>query len=175
MRLSIRICLALLLSYVALPHPAGPQNRIEREREKAVARQQFSKNFRELQVTSQQLLQEHVAGQLKPPELAKKAKAIHRSAKTLRVLMALGQLAEEPHAIDEELSGAQEFDQSIKRLAKMIYDFAHSPIHQNSKVFNTVEAAKTQKDLLTIISLAKVIETQARKYSKAPGTEAGKA
>jgi len=176
MRLSIRICLALLLSCAtpARAQSAGPQSRAEREREKAVARQQFSKYFRELQVTSQQLLQDHVAGQLKPPELAKKAKAINKSAKTLRTLMALGQLAEEPYAIDEELNSAQDFDQSIKRLAKMIYDFAHSPVHQNSKVFNTVEAAKTQKDLLTIISLAKVIETQARKYTKLPSSEADK-
>lgn len=176
MRLSIRICLALLLSgaALALARPARSQNRAEREREKAVARQQFSKNFRDLQVTSQQLLQEHIEGQLKPPELAKKTKAIHRAAKTLRALMALGQLAEEPHAIDEELSNAHEFDQSIKRLAKMIYDFAHNPIHQNSKVFNTVEAAKTQKDLLTIISLSKVIEAQARKYTRLPEAEADK-
>jgi hypothetical protein len=176
MWLSLRSCLALLLSCAALAFPSAAvrQNRVEREWEKVVARQQFSKNFRDLQVTSQQLLQEHVSGQLKPPDLSKKAKAIHRSAKTLRTLMALGQLAEEPHAIDEELSNAYEFDQSIKRLAKMVYDFAHNPIHQNSKVFNTVEAAKTQKNLLTIISLAKVIETQARKYTRLPETEADK-
>ena len=176
MRLSIRICLALVLSCtaLALSKPARPQNRAEREREKVVARQQFSKNFHDLQVTSQELLQEHVAGRLTPSELSKKAKAIYKSAKTLRLLMALGELAQEPHAIDEKLSGASAFDQAIKRLAKMIYDFAHSPVHQNSKVFNTIEVTKTQKDLLTIISLAKVLETQARKYARLSEIEADK-
>jgi hypothetical protein len=176
MRLSIRICLALVLSGAALslPKPAQSQNRIEREREKASARQQFSKNFHDLQVASQELLQEHVAGRLTRTELSKKARAIFKSAKTLRTLMALGNLAQEPHALDEELSGTLEFDQSIKHLAKMIYDFAHNPVHQNSKVFNTIEATKAQKDLLTIISLAKLIETQARKYIKLPETEAYK-
>lgn len=173
MRLSIRwwsvsvLCCASL----AFAHPLSPQNRAEREREKAVVRQQFSKNFHDLQVASQELLQEHVAGHLTPPNLLKKAKSIYRSAKTLRTLMALGELAQEPHAIDKELTDAHEFDQSIKRLAKMIYDFSHSPVHQNSKVFNTVEATKTQKDLLTIISLSKVIETHARKYTKLSETE----
>jgi len=176
MRLSIRICLALVLLCAALvlAKPARPQNRAEREREKVVARQQFSKNFHDLQVTSQELLREHVAGQLTSPELSKKAKTIYKSAKALRTLMALGELAQEPHAINEKLSGTLEFDQSIKRLAKMIYDFAHSPVHQNSKVFNTVEVTKTQKDLLTIISLAKVIETNARKYIRSSEIEADK-
>ena len=174
MRLSIRICLALVLSCTALAFakPARSQNRAEKEREKIVARQQFSKNFHDLQVISQELLRRHVAGQLTSSELSKKAKVIHKSAKTLRTLMALGELAQEPHAIDENLSGTSAFDQSIKRLAKMIYDFAHSPVHQNSKVFNTVEVTKTQKDLLTIISLAKIIETQARKYTRSSEIEA---
>src|SRR5262249_4976589 len=126
------------------------------------------------QVTSQELLKEHIEGRLTPTELSKKAKAISRSAKTIRTLMALGELAQEPYTINERLNDTLAFDQSIKRLAKMIYDFAHSPVHQNSKVFNTVEVTKTQKDLLTIISLAKIIETQARKYTKLPEIEADK-
>src|ERR1051325_855503 len=145
---SLLLLSALLLSSGSLAF----QNSTEREREKANARQQFSQNFHDLQVQGQQLLREHEAGQLTPTHLLKKAKSINKSAKALRTLMALGDLAQEPEEVGKDLSTALAFDQSIKRLSKLIYDFAHSPHHQNNKVFDTVEAAKVQRDLLIIIS-----------------------
>lgn len=136
-----------------------------KEREKAILRQQFTKSFRDLQITSQQLLKSHQTRQLTTAQLSKAAKTINRAAKNLRTLMALGELANEPDAINEQLQTASAFDQAIRQLAQIIYDFAHSPHHKNTKVFDTVEAAKLQKDLLTIIALSKVLEAQANRYS----------
>jgi hypothetical protein len=162
-RFSLKLLAAFWLCY-ALIAPAQQKNH---DAEKMLARQQFSKNFRDLQVLSQALLREHESGQLTASRLGKEAKSIQKCAKTLRTLMALGELAKTPDEVDKQLDSAQEFDQSIRRLAKMIKDFAHNPIHQNSKVFHTVEATKAQTDLLTIITLAKVIESQAKNYQAA--------
>ena len=75
--------------------------------------------------------------------------------------MALGNLAV-PLKIDKEINTPRQFDQSIRRIAKLIYDFAHNPIHQNSKVFNTDQAQQAQTDLLAIIDLSKAIENKAK-------------
>ncbi len=155
------------------PHSVG-QVRVDAQREKAVIRQQFTKSFHDLQVVSQELLREHDAGQLTTAQLSKQAKSINKSAKSLRTLMALGELAQEPYPVEKVLAKADEFDKSIRRLAKMIFDFSHSPHHQNNKVFDTTEATKVQKDLLTIIALSKVIEANAKNYARISVSEAGK-
>lgn len=133
-------------------------------RAKAAARQQFTKSFSELQESSQALLREHEAGQLKPGTLAKRLKTIQKCAKTLRLLLQLG----EPEPLTE-VNGSprtpQAFDQSIRRLAAIISSFAHNPIHQNNKLFNTGDAARARTDLEKIITLSKTIESQARKYT----------
>lgn len=152
-------------------NPQAPsQKSVERERERAYARQQFTTNFRDLQLLSQGLLREHDARRLTVQRLAKDAKAINKCAKNLRTLMALGALAQAAE-VNKEIDAPQEYDQSIRRLAKLIYDFAHSPHHQNSKVFDAAEAARVQTKLLTIINLSKAIENKAKGYTF--GTIAG--
>ncbi|MFN0107436.1 MAG: hypothetical protein ACKVZH_01175 [Blastocatellia bacterium] len=141
----------------------------QKERDRAYARQQFSKNFHDLQITSQSLLKEHEEKRLTPDVLAKNLRTINKSAKALRTLAALGNLAL-PQKIDKGISTAQQFDQSIRRLAKLVYDFAHNPIHQNSKVFNTDQAQQAQTDLLAIIDLSKAIENNAKNYQAIPDT-----
>ncbi|MDX2044001.1 MAG: hypothetical protein SF097_22495 [Acidobacteriota bacterium] len=136
----------------------------ERERDKAYVRQQFNKTFSELQVTGQKMLKDHELKKLTSSRLANDAKTINKSAKTLRLLTALGDLAVPPK-INKEINTPKEFDQAIRRLAKHIWDFAHNPIHQNSKVFNTDQAEKAQTDLLAIIDLSKAIENKAKNYT----------
>jgi hypothetical protein len=143
---------------------APSQKSVERERERAYARQQFTNNFRDLQLLSQGLLREHDARRLTAQRLAKDAKAINKCAKNLRTLMALGALAQAAE-VDKQIDAPEEYDQSIRRLAKLIYDFAHSPHHQNSKVFDAAEAARVQTKLLTIINLSKAIESKAKGYT----------
>jgi hypothetical protein len=92
-------------------------------------------------------------------------KTINKNAKTLRALIALGSLATEPEEFEKNIANQTRFDQSIRKLHQLIYDFAHSPVHQNSKVFNTKDATKTQIQLLTIIELSKALESQAREYT----------
>lgn len=149
---------------------APSQKSFERERERAYARQQFTSNFRDLQLLSQGLLREHDARRLTAQRLAKDTKAINKCAKNLRTLMALGTLAQAAE-VNKEIAAPQQYDQSIRQLAKLIYDFAHSPHHQNSKVFDAAEAARVQTKLLTIINLSKVIENKAKGYTF--GTIAG--
>jgi hypothetical protein len=165
---------SLLSHGLACGEPVVGQVRAEAQREKAVIRQQFSKSFHDLQVISQQMLREHDAGQLTTNHLSKQSKSINKSARTLRTLMALGELAQEPHPLEKDLTTANAFDKSIRRLAKMIYDFSHSPHHKNSKVFDTIEATKVQKELLTIIALSKFLEVNAKNYPKIPVSELGK-
>lgn len=168
------LLVSLFTQVLVCAEPVIGQVRIDPQREKAAIRQQFSKNFHDLQIVSQQMLRDHNAGQLTTAQLSKQAKSINKSAKTLRALMALGELAQEPHPVDKNLSDANDFDKSIRRLAKMIFDFSHSPHHQNSKVFDTSEATKVQKDLLTIIALSKILEANAKNYLRFPVTEPGK-
>jgi len=143
---------------------------LERERDKAYLRQQFNKNFSLLQVTGQKLLKEHDHRKLTPNRLTNDVKIINKCAKTLQTLVALGNLAEPPK-INREIETPEEFDQAIRRLAKHIWDFAHNPIHQNSKVFNTNHAEKAQIDLLSIIDLSKTIENKAKQYKTLPSQQ----
>ena len=137
---------------------------MERERDKAYVRQQFNKNFSLLQVTGQKLLKEHDNHKLTSTRLDNDSKTIHKSAKTLQTLVALGNLAEPPK-INKDIVTQEEFDQAIRDLAQHIWNFAHNPIHQNSKVFNTNQAEKAQTDLLSINDLSKALETNAKSYT----------
>jgi hypothetical protein len=138
----------------------------QREREKAAARQQFTENFRDIQLLGQGLLRDHLAGRLTAERLSKSAKSINRCARNLRSLLALGELASEI-VINEEIDTPLAFDDAIRKLARVISDFAHNPHHQSSIIFNTDQAAKAQTDLLTIINLSKAIEKRSKLYISA--------
>ena len=140
-----------------------PDKRIERERERAYVRQQFTKNFRDLQLLGKELLQDHESARLTSGKLAKGARSINKCAKTLRSLIALGEMAsEEP--VNREIATAREFDESIHKLSDLISEFAHNPVHQSNKVFNTDQAERAQTDLLTIINLSKALENKSKRY-----------
>ncbi len=172
------LCVALLVAwlipgqfssgqafYAAAAEPANqtPKN-WERERERAYHRQQFSQNFRDLQLLGQNLLKEHEANRLTSERLAKDSKSINKRAKALLSLTALGGLASPPK-INTDITTPKQYDESIRRLAKHIWDFAHNPHLQNSKIFDTEQAKRAQSDLLAIIDLSKAIETKAKRYS----------
>ncbi len=149
------------IHYNPILNSQGPTT--QKDRERIQARQQFNKSFRDLQVLSQGLLREHESKRLTPGRLAKDVKSINKCAKNLRTLIALGNLASEKK-VNKEIDTPGEFDESIRQLAKLIWDFAHNSIHQNNKVFNMDEAARAQTDLLTIINLSKAIEDRAKNY-----------
>lgn len=152
-------------THAVLPAQQTPaQKSADQARERAYARQQFTQNFRDLQLLGQGLLREHEARRLTAKQLAKDVKAINKCAKTLRSLMALGALAH-PTEVNKAIDTPQEYDQAIRRLAKLIWDFAHSPHHQNSKIFAADEAARVQTNLLTIINLSKVLGDRAKSYA----------
>src|SRR5262249_8761217 len=142
-----------------------PDRQLERERESAYAREQFTKNFRDLQLLGKGLLQDHEATRLTPGKLAKSARSINKCAKTLRSLIALGEMASEVE-IDKKIETAQEFDESIRKLADLISDFAHNPVHKSNKVFNTEQAERAKTDLLTIINLTKPHKNKSKVYAK---------
>jgi hypothetical protein len=175
--LKISVCSVIsVFSVFFLPvfsYPQSPDKRLERERERAYAREQFSKNFRDLQLLGKGLLRDHEATKLTPGKLAKDAKSINRCARTLRSLIALGDMASEVK-INREIDTAPEFDDSIHNLAQLIWDFAHNPVHQSNKVFNTDLAEQAQTDLLTIINLSKALESKSRRYVALPPIQAGK-
>ena len=143
------------------------QTRVEKEREKASLRQQFTRSFRDLQISSQQMLNSHRAETLTTSQLAKLAKAVHKSAKALQSLMVLGELVEEESFPTSELINADGFDQTINNLAESVYLFSHSPHHKNHRVFDMAEASKVQKTLLKIIHLSKLLDRQSKRYIKA--------
>jgi len=136
---------------------------MEQNRERAYNRQLFTKNFRDLQLTGQDLLKEHESRQLTSERLAKASKTINKCAKTLRALTAFGDLAI-PQKINKNIQTPLEYDESIRLLAQYIRNFAHNPVHQNSKVFNTDQAKRAQTDLLAIIDLSKAIGNKAKGY-----------
>jgi hypothetical protein len=142
-----------------------PNRQFERERERAYAREQFTKNFRDIQLFGKGLLQDHEAARLTPDKLAKGAKSINKCAKSLRSMIALGEMASEVE-INKEIDTTREFDESIRKLATLISDFAHNPVHQNSKIFDTNQAERAQTDLLTIINLSKALENKSKAYAK---------
>lgn len=155
-----------LLCHAATGNAQQTARSWEQERIRAYNRQQFDKNFRDLQIFGQNLLKDHEADRLTPQQLAKSSKSINKCAKTLRSLTALGNLAVSPK-INKQISTQQEYDLSIRLLAKHIWDFAHNPSLQNSKVFDTEQAKRAQTDLLAVIELSKAIESKAKGYAKA--------
>lgn len=135
------------------------------ERERQAASAEFKKNFSGLQNAGYKLLKEHEAGRLNPKELEKGVKTVNRHARTLREMMLLGELEEPIQESDDPINTPGKFDQSIRRLARLIYTFAHNPLHQERRVFDTVKARRALIDLETIIVLSKAIEGQARNYA----------
>jgi hypothetical protein len=81
--------------------------------------------------------------------------------------MVLGQRVAPVDEVDRQIDSAEKFDHSIRHLARLISEFAHNPLHQNSKIFNTEDAAQASADLISIIDLAKAIENQAVHYVRA--------
>ena len=166
----LSLCLSCHTTATAHPAMSGslpqtPDKQIERERERAYAREQFTKNFRDLQLLGKGLLQDHEATRLTSGKLAKNARSINKCARTLRSLIALGEMASEVE-IDKEIDTAPEFDESIRKLADLISKFAHNPVHQSNKVFNTDDAERAQTDLLTIINLSKALENKSKGYAR---------
>jgi hypothetical protein len=170
MRLSRLGLLGFILAMNALCHPMKllAQMHPDKDREKIGIRQQFTKHFHDLQVNSQRLLSDCNAGTLTKGQLAKEAKAIHKSAKLLQTLIALGDLVEDHSLPKVNLNGADEFAQSIQSLANVVYSFSHSPYHQNHRIFDMAEATKVQKELIAIIHLSKTLEIQSRHYTNPP-------
>jgi len=144
--------------------PVAVSGSREADHAKAIAHQQFIKNFRELQELGYGLLREHEAGRLKPAQLSKDAKSIHKRAKNLRSLLELGRQPLPPPELIGLPATPQEFDRSIHRLARTIYTFAHNPVHQSNKVLNTREAAQARVDLANIIGLSQTIHRKAQNY-----------
>jgi hypothetical protein len=166
----LSLCLNCSTTVGAHARRPGPltqttDKRLERERERAYAREQFTKNFRDLQLIGKGLLQDHEATKLTPGKLAKSARLINKCARTLRSLIALGEMASEIQ-IDKEIDTAGEFDESIRKLAGLISEFARNPVHQSNKVFNTDLAERAQTDLLTIINLSKALESKSKGYAR---------
>lgn len=135
----------------------------QKEQEKAYVHEQFTRNFKELQLLGQGLLKDHETGKLNAKKLEKGAKSINRCARTLKPILALGDLGEEQN-FDKEIGTSVEFDSSIRKLGTLIWDFAHNPALKNSKVFDTKHAARAQSDLLTIIELSKLLGDRAKTY-----------
>lgn len=141
-------------------------SQVEKNREKAYLRQQFTRHFRSVQVLSQELLKGHEEGNLTARGLGKEAREINKSARSLRQLIALGALAEE-RELKTSLTTPADFDEAIRLLAKLIRSFARNPSHQNSRILNTDQATEAQTDLLAIIRLSKTLADQARGYQTA--------
>jgi len=141
-------------------------SQVEKNREKAYLRQQFTRHFRSVQVLSQELLKGHEEGNLTARGLGKEAREINKSARSLRQLIALGALAEE-RVLKTSLATPADFDEAIRLLAKLIRSFARNPSHQNSRILNTDQATEAQTDLLAIIRLSKTLADQARGYQTA--------
>ena len=177
--LRIAILPLLLFLYDKRPHaglfhltvPPQSQNKsAEAERNRTYLRQEFQKNFKNLQEIGKTLLQEHEAARLTPAGLSKHVKSIQKCAKTLRSLLGLGAMAR-PTEINKEIDTPREFDNSIRKLVQLIRTFAHNPVHQNSKVFNTDQAEQAQTDLLAIILLSRALENRSKSYLPSPIVE----
>lgn len=135
------------------------------EREKEMARAEFTRSFGGLQNVGYAMRNEHEARILRPDKLEKYAKTINKHARTLRGLLMLGELDEPIRESQEPIDTSKEFDLSIRRLARLIYTFAHNPVHQNRRVFDTDQARRALIDLETIIVLSKSLGNQAKGYT----------
>lgn len=142
-----------------------PSSVMERNRERAHLRQEFARHFRTIQVRSQEMIREFEAGRLTEKRLASHSKEINKSARNLRQLIALGELAE-PEELKTSFSSPIEIEEAIRLLATRVKDFARNPTHQNSRILNTDLATRAQTDLLAVIRLSKAINEQARLVAK---------
>ena len=159
-------CLSLVSLLLTIAHPATLQNRKAdaQERERRAAKESFNENFRELQILGINLLKDHRSGALNKGRLAKDTKAIQKRARSLRGLMVLGEPSEPPIELESKITAPQ-FDKFIGWLSRLIYDFAHNPVHKNTRVFDTEAAGRAAADIVNIINLAKLIEQCSGDYT----------
>jgi len=134
------------------------------ERERQARKESFKENFRELQLLGISLLKTHRSGELDAARLNRDSKAVQKRARALRGLMVLGNPEVKPIELPSRIKSPDEFSKFIGWASRMIYDFAHNPIHTNTKVFDTDLAAKAAGDLVNIVNLAKVLETSSIHY-----------
>jgi hypothetical protein len=134
------------------------------ERRKSAVQNEFTRNFGSLQQTAFALKREHEEQTLDARGLSRNLKIINKNARALRTVMILGDLPKPVVESKKPLMTISEFDQAIQRLTKLIYDFAHNPIHKNRRVFNADEAARARTDLENIIVLSRKIEDCAKDY-----------
>lgn len=162
---------ALLLVQLALASPSQmsatqqANDVAARERARHAAQEQFTENFRSIQLLGIELLKAHEEGTLLPAQLAKSAKAIEKRARALRSLMALGPPAHERRR-DPQIPTRVEFDHAIRLLAKLVSEFAHNPMHKTPKVFDTIQAADAAAKIEAILDLAREIERKSGRYSR---------
>jgi len=140
-------------------------SRIERNREKEYLRQQFARHFKLIQVTSQQLIREHEEGTMTSARLSKSVRDINKSARTLRTMIGLGELANDEQ-LKTDLTTAAGFDEALRLLGRLTRDFARNPVHQNSRILDTDLATRAQTDLLSIINLSRLIGQQSGIYGR---------
>ena len=161
------MALALLVPGLMMNRVSGqtnqPSSLLEKNREKAHLRQEFARHFRAIQVTSQELVRELEGRQLTAAKLARGSKGINKSARNLRQLLALGELAQEEE-LKTTFTNPVEFEEAIRLLATRVREFARNPAHQNSRILDTNLATEAQTDLLTIIRLSKAISQQAGRF-----------
>jgi hypothetical protein len=144
-----------------------PSSVVDKARERAYAREQFGRHFKSIQVRSQRLLRLHEEGSLSAKQLTEEAREIHKSARTLRQLIALGSLATKVEQ-RAHFASPEEYGEGIRKLANLVWEFAHNPVHQNGKVFNTQQAAEAQTDLLSIIELSRALQRKGGGYPPPP-------
>lgn len=136
---------------------------LEKNREKEYLRQQFARHFKLIQITTQQIIREHEDGTMNSTRLSKNVREINKSARTLRTMIGLGDLAND-EKLKTDLTSAAGFDEALRLLGRLIRDFARNPVHQNSRILNTELATRAQTDLLSIINLSRSIGQQAGNY-----------
>lgn len=169
------LALSLLLSSAHATPDTSQANQspsaFDQRRERSYRHTIFMKHFTVIQVLSQEVVRDHRNRVLSPASLKKSMKRINVSARALREMMAVGDLAREER-LEEEFVTPSDYDLAISNLAKRVYDFAHNPTHQNSRIFDTIEATRAQTDLLVVITLSKAIESHAKGYKTTRKSEA---
>jgi len=138
---------------------------VEKNREKAYLRMQFARHFRAVQVVSQGLVKAVEEGTLTGSRLVAESREVNKSARALRTMIALGELAQEEE-LKVSFSSRQEFDEAVRNLGELVRKFARNPSHQNSRILNTDQATAAQTDLLSIIRLSKALSQQGKSYRR---------
>src|SRR5678816_2448927 len=96
--------------------------------------------------------------------LNRDSKAIQKKARALRSLMVLGNPQVKPLELPSKISSEKDFSKYVGWVSRIIYDFAHNPIHTNTKVFDTELATKAATDLVNINNMAKLLESNSAHY-----------